>query len=106
MSGARSFDFRSAPADEDLLKRKCEQLQSRETSIFVQNLICQRPTGNTIYQLRGRVLRTLRHDGFDERLIEDLAEFEAMMASVFGLTDPEMPRLWDKVSDRHRQIFP
>ena len=105
LGGARSFDFRSEPADEALLATKCAHLQTSDTSNFVKLLICQRPTADGIYQLRGKVLRKVRGDVFDERVIQTEDEFADMLAGVFGLSDPEIPRLWSKVSERHAQVF-
>ena len=53
---AFSFDFRVAPADEALLARKCQFLQTDPASPFIQNLVVQRRTADKHLSLRGRVL--------------------------------------------------
>jgi N-hydroxyarylamine O-acetyltransferase len=103
--GARSFDFRAETADEALLSRQCAFLQSSDRSPFTQNLICQRPVDGAVMQLRGRVLRTVRPDSFDEHLIGTEAEFVRVLADIYGIEDPDLPRLWAKVCERHAQVF-
>ena len=105
LGGAPSFDFRAEAADEALLSAKCAELQTSPESNFVKLLICQRATPKGLYQLRGRVLRTVQPGSFDEQLIEDEDEFRRMLGDVFGLSDPEIPRLWRKVCERHAAVF-
>jgi N-hydroxyarylamine O-acetyltransferase len=103
--GAKSFDFRRAPADEGLLAAKCSYLQRWEESIFVQNLICQRHTPDGIVILRGRLLRTLSPDKLEDRLLNTADEFVSALQREFALDVPEAATLWPKVLARHAVLF-
>ena len=103
--GAKSFDFRLQRADENLLAEKCAYLQSAETSPFVQNLVCQRHTADGLTILRGRVLRKVRPDGQEERLLDSADELLATLISEFGLDVPEAGSLWPKIVERHAALF-
>jgi N-hydroxyarylamine O-acetyltransferase len=103
--GAASFDFRAEKTDEALLAEKCAFLQESETSVFRMLLICQRHRPDGLRLLRGKVLRSVTPEGYTERTLESLTEFETVLAEEFGLSDPEAPRLWDMVCERHAQFF-
>ena len=103
--GARSFDFIVEPADPELLAARCQWLQYDPTSHFVLNLIVQRYRGDTILQLRGRVLRTVTPAGVETRLIESADELVAVLATEFGLDAPEAAGLWPRVVARHEEVL-
>jgi N-hydroxyarylamine O-acetyltransferase len=103
--GAKSFDFRLAPANESLFAEKCAFLQTSETSPFVQNLVCQRHTKEGLSILRGRVLKTLTPQGASERLLESERDLVAVLGDTFALHVPEAPTLWPKICSRHEALF-
>jgi N-hydroxyarylamine O-acetyltransferase len=102
--GAPSFDFNLAPADEGLLARRCEHLQTAPTSIFVQNLVAQRHTPEGFQILRGRTIRRLTPTSQDDRVIESADELVALLRDVFSLDVPEVETLWPKICERHEQV--
>jgi N-hydroxyarylamine O-acetyltransferase len=105
-SGAPSFDFNLAPADESLLAAKCDSLQRAPDSIFVQNLICFRHGDSGFVVLRGRVLREVTPEGVSERVLENADEFRSVIADVFALNVPDAGSLWPKICARHAELFP
>lgn len=102
--GARDFDFRPEPADEALLERQCGWLQSSPESGFVQNLVCQTFQPEALQVLRGRVRRELTSAGTREWMLDDAAELQAELGSVFGL-DVDVTPLWPRIAARHRELF-
>jgi N-hydroxyarylamine O-acetyltransferase len=103
--GAKSFDFRLAPADESLLAKKCAYLQRWEESMFVQNLICQRHTAGGVTVLRGRMLRKITPAGAEDRLLDSAEELVSALQTEFDLNVPEAASLWPKVVARHAALF-
>lgn len=103
---AFSFDFLAGAADEALLARQCEALQSAPDSIFVQNLVVQQRQGETHLTLRGRVLMERGPKGEGKRMLSSADEFVAALRDRFGLDLPEAAGLWDKVCARHAELFP
>jgi N-hydroxyarylamine O-acetyltransferase len=103
--GAPSFDFNLEPADEALMAKKCDWLQSAPDSMFVQNTVCQRHTADGLAILRGRVLRALIPAGQADRLIRDADDYVAVLDKVFGLRLPEAASLWPKICARHESLF-
>jgi N-hydroxyarylamine O-acetyltransferase len=104
-SGAPSFDFNLAPADETLFAAQCRRLQTSPDSTFVQNVLCFRFTPEGLVNLRGRVLRTVTPQGVSERLLENAGEFQAVIGETLGLSVPEAATLWPRVCARHEQLF-
>ena len=103
--GAASFDFDPHPADETRLAAKCDELQTAETSVFVQNAVAFRQTPGAIDVLRGRVALRIRPDGVGKRLIENADDLVATLKDVFALDLPEAAGLWDKIAARHEQVM-
>jgi N-hydroxyarylamine O-acetyltransferase len=103
---AADFDFRSEPADQALLDEKSRQLQSDPQSGFVLNAVCQRHQPGAHHTLRGRVLKTLRNGVFEQRLVSDLADYEATLRDVFDLRAPAADVIWEKIAARHAVLFP
>ncbi|MFI4950965.1 MAG: arylamine N-acetyltransferase [Caulobacterales bacterium] len=103
--GAKSFDFVVEPADPALLAGRCDWLQYDATSHFVLNLIVQRYRGDTILQLRGRLLRTVTPAGVESRLIGSADELVEVLASDFALDVPEAAGLWPRVVARHDEVM-
>ena len=103
--GAPSFDFTTEPADPALLAEKCRWLQTWPESPFVLNATAQRHRPGEILVLRGRVMKTVRPDGADDRLIGSGEEFVEVLASDFDLHVPEAAELWPRIVARHQQLF-
>ena len=103
--GAASFDFDPHPADETRLAAKCDELQTAEASVFVQNAVAFRQTPGAIDVLRGRVALRIRPDGTGKRLIENADDLIATLKDVFALDLPEAAGLWDKIAARHEQVM-
>ena len=101
-----TMDFINAPADEALFEDTCADLQTDAESLFVQNLMCFRcrADGN-VDMLLGRVLVDLSTEEPQKRLIQDATEFAQILEQTFGLREPEVETLWQKVFDRHEARF-
>jgi N-hydroxyarylamine O-acetyltransferase len=102
---AFSFDFRIAPADEALLARKCQFLQTDPASPFIQNLVVQRRTANTHLSLRGRVLAVIHATHVDKTLLNSADELVATLRNSFDLDTPAAATLWPSISARHGALF-
>jgi N-hydroxyarylamine O-acetyltransferase len=103
---AFSFDFRVAPADEALLARKCQFLQTDPASPFVQNLVVQRrAAADTHLSLRGRVLAAIHATGVDKKLLNSADELVATLRDSFDLDAPEAATLWPSISARPEALF-
>ena len=100
-----SFDFRVAPADEALLARKCQFLQTDPASPFIQNLVVQRRTADTHLSLRGRVLATIYTTRVDKKLLNSADELVATLRDSFDLDIPEAASLWPSICARHEALF-
>ena len=99
------FDFRAAPADETLLARKCQFLQTDPASPFVQNLVVKRRTADTLISLRGRVLQAIHATRVDKRLLNSADELVATLRHSFDLDVPEAATLWPAICARHDALF-
>lgn len=100
-STAPSFDFKQEPADEDQLSAKCHWLGTAVESPFMNALVCQRvvPGG---YDLQvGRIATQVRPGGRVERLIHSADEFVQSIHDRFGLFEPALGTLWEKVCEQH-----
>jgi len=102
---AFSFDFRVAPADEALLERKCQFLQTDPASPFTQNLVVQRRTADTHLSLRGRVLATIHATRSDKQLLKSADELITTLRDSFDLDIPEVATLWPSICARHEALF-
>ena len=102
---AFSFDFRVAPADEALLARKCQWLQTDPASPFIQNLVVQRRTADTHLSLRGRVLTSIHATHVEKKLLNSQDELVATLRDSFGLDTPEAATLWPSICARHEALF-
>lgn len=102
---AFSFDFRAGPADEALLARKCQFLQTDPASPFIQSLVVQRRTADTHLSLRGRVLAAIHAARVDKKLLNSADELVATLRDSFGLDTPEAATLWSSICARHEALF-
>jgi N-hydroxyarylamine O-acetyltransferase len=100
-----SFDFRDAPADEELLARQCHRLQTSPDSGFVLNLACQQMSEDGVVVLQGRVLTRHTPEGKTRELLESADELEAALAREFGIEGVDVGILWPKVLARHEALF-
>ena len=105
--GARppDFDFHLNHGDEDLLALRCISLQTDPASIFVQNLICQRFTGNGHLQLLGRVLKRTGGLETSTHLLSSAGELTDVLADEFGLDEPAAADLWPRLCERHAELM-
>ena len=103
--GAKSFDFRVAPADPALLAEKCRWLQTWEESGFVLNLVAQRYRGDEILQLSGRRFRRVRPGERCDRILDSADELVACLKDDFTLDVPEVAALWPRVLARHEVVM-
>lgn len=103
--GAPDFDFRDEPADPALLASQCEWLQTAPESPFVQNATAQRHRPGEIVVLRGRVLKRVRPDAVEDRLIETADDYLETLARDFDLDLPEAAELWPRILRRHEELF-
>ena len=103
--GAASFDFNLAPVDEALLAKKCDEQQYAPGSHFVLNLFCFRFRANGVIGLRGRVVRTVTPDGYEDRILESAEELVRFFDEELDLRDPELASLWPKVCARHEIVM-
>jgi N-hydroxyarylamine O-acetyltransferase len=102
---AFSFDFRPAPAEEALLARRCQFLQTDPASPFTQNLVVQRRTADTHLSLRGRVLAATYATRVDKKLLNSADELVATLRDSFDLDTPEAATLWPAICARHEALF-
>jgi N-hydroxyarylamine O-acetyltransferase len=102
---AFSFDFRVAPADEVLLARKCQFLQTDPDSPFRQSLVVQRRTADTHLSLRGRVLKVIHSTRVERKLLNSADELVTTLRDSFDLDTPEAGILWPSICARHEVLF-
>jgi N-hydroxyarylamine O-acetyltransferase len=102
---APSYDFRHAAADEDLLAEKCAWLASAPDSPFVTGLVVQKfvPHGYDIQV--GRVAKQVSPQGKREWLIDSADELLETLSDRFGIDEPEVAGLWDRIVARHEAYF-
>jgi N-hydroxyarylamine O-acetyltransferase len=97
------YDFTLAPHRLGDFAAQCRRQQSSPNSGFVRVAVCHRLTLDGVDSLRGAVLATTRASGVEERVIGDGEEYQAVLATHFGLQLPETRRLWALVWERHQQ---
>ena len=105
LGGAPSFDFQLGPADETVLRAKCDWLQTSQESGFVQNVVCQRYTASGFLALRGKTLKSISGDQSTDRQLASADELASVLAGDFGLDLPEAAALWPKICARHDLLF-
>lgn len=99
-----TFDFLFESADEALLDRRCERLQSDSASMFRQNLVCQTMTETGLKALVGRTYKDTDR-GMEGHLIASEDELVHIITENFGINPPNLDGLWDKVVARHEELF-
>jgi len=103
--GAPNFDFSSEAADPAQLTAQCDWLQTSPQSPFRLNATAQRHRPGEVLVLRGRLLRRVRRDGFEERLIGSADELVEVLDREFDLDIPEAAALWPRILARHAELF-
>lgn len=103
--GPFTFDFRPEAADETLLDKRCQYLQSDPKSPFVQTLVAQRRRPKEHVILRGRTLTIVGDGGKATSLLQSADEMMDVLVSVFGLDEPGMRTLWPRICERHEALF-
>lgn len=101
-----SFDFHPDRCDETRLADKCIWQQGDPASVFVQNLVAQKRTGDAHVSLRGRVFDRFEAGSVDKRLLQSGAELVEVLRGEFGLDVPEAETLWSAICARHDELFP
>lgn len=101
-----SFDFHPDRCDEALLADKCIWQQSDPASVFVQNLVAQKRTGDAHVTLRGRVFTRLEAGREDKRLLQTGGELVEVLREEFDLDVPEAEARWPVICERHAELFP
>jgi N-hydroxyarylamine O-acetyltransferase len=99
------FDFKTIPAEEQLIAGKCHLLQHSLESTFVQNLVCQIMRANSVTCLTGQVLRFKTSKGTSKKLLNSAEELENVLSEVFGIQDPSAKSVWPRVRQRHIELF-
>jgi len=100
-----SFDFRTEPADEDLLASKCIWQGTNPASNFTTNLVVQKRFGSRHIALRGRVLTETGIERATRTILDSAEELVSVLNNTFGLDMPEAAALWPKVCARHAELF-
>ncbi len=100
-----TFDFSNAPADEALLQRQSDHLQTDPESYFVLNAEAIRMTDQGAVTLLGRVLRRLGPGGLEKSLIATPDQLQDVLAAEFGITGVDCSALWPRIVARHEQLF-
>jgi N-hydroxyarylamine O-acetyltransferase len=103
--GASSFDFNLAPVDEALLGAKCDEQQYALDSHFVLNLFCFRFRENSVVGVRGRVVRIVTPEGYEDRILNSADELVRFFDEELDLRDPELGSLWPKICARHEVVM-
>jgi N-hydroxyarylamine O-acetyltransferase len=103
--GAPSFDFNLAPVDEALLAAKCDEQQYAPQSHFVLNLFCFRFRPDGVIGVRGRVVRTVTPQGYEDRILNSADELVRFFDEELDLRDPELASLWPKICARHEVVM-
>lgn len=99
-----TFDFKDVPADLAVLQNHNRRQQTDADWELCANLVCQKMQAETVTCLTGRILRKKSAAGVQKTVIgED--EFEATLARLFGIEDPDVMSVWPGVAERHLQLF-
>jgi N-hydroxyarylamine O-acetyltransferase len=100
-TGAESYDFTLARADEALLDERCAWQQTSPDSPFVQNVVVQRHVADGLVMLRGKVLTRITAAGAAARDLASAEEYVDTLVDVFDLRVPEAATLWPAIEQRH-----
>ena len=100
------FDVRAGPVREEEFSARHQYLMTSPESGFVRVVMAQRRDRGGLDSLTGRVLHRVDEDGDASRQLDDIAEWEAVLVDVFGLSlDGVEPaareRLWQRICADH-----
>jgi N-hydroxyarylamine O-acetyltransferase len=71
----------------------------------VQNLFCFRFRENGVVGVRGRVVRTVTPEGYEDRILNSADELVRFFDEELDLRDPELASLWPKICARHEVVM-
>jgi N-hydroxyarylamine O-acetyltransferase len=100
-----TFDFKQEAADETLIARTNDELQTSPDAIFVQNFVAQIMRENSITCLTGKVMRDKTSDGTTKTILSSATELEHTLVEVFGIEDPGIQSIWPRIQARHAVLF-
>ncbi len=100
--GGPSFDFSLEPHLLEDFAEQCHELQTSQASGFVRLTVCHRFTGDGVVSLRGAEFTTVRQAGQTKLVLTSAAAYGRVLERTFGLTLPEVDRLWHKVWAGHQ----
>jgi N-hydroxyarylamine O-acetyltransferase len=92
-----SFDFALDLGDEALLEGRCRWLQTDRASPFVNNAVVQRYGPDRLDSLAGTVWTRIDASGVHPTAIEDAAAYAQLLDETFGVTIPDVDRLWARL---------
>ena len=101
-----SYDFKPGWCNEDLLSASHDRQMNDPDEIFRKTLVAKIRRGDDYLILRGRALETLKPGRKERRFADTPHDLAAILSDVFGLTEPDLDRLWPKITERHRQLWP
>jgi len=99
--GGAGFDFTLDAHQLDDFVPQSHELQTWEGSGFVQKTVCFRFTDQGYVCLRGALFTTVTESGQQERVIDNRADYQRILAEVFDLHLANTDALWEKVWARH-----
>ncbi|MBL6431830.1 MAG: arylamine N-acetyltransferase [Alphaproteobacteria bacterium] len=102
---ASSFDFTPEPVAPDHFDASSLRLQSDPASPFRLNLTAQRRLADRHLVLRGKILRTVRANGVEERHLASAGDLVTCLKDTFDLDVAEAASLWPRVEALHAEIF-
>lgn len=101
--GGFGFDLTTTPRNSADFAAQCEWLQTSPDSSFVRLTSCNRLTPAGYLTLRGLVLETVTPQALNERVIEDINDYRAVLRDQFDLDlGDDIDRLWPKVWASHQ----
>ncbi len=103
---AHCYDFAPDQCDENLLAERFDFQCNNPASIFRQNLSVNRRSGRNMLRIRSRLYEVFKPGHKNTRVLASADELLDVLASDFGLNEPELARMWPMICDRHAAIFP
>lgn len=94
-----SFDFSLDVTDPALMDHVCGLLQTDPSSPFVRNAILQHYAADRIDYLVGRTHTVITAKGIQTNDADSAEAYARAARDHFGLTIPDLPALWAKISE-------
>lgn len=101
-----SYDFKPGWCEENLLSKSHDWQVNNPSSIFRKTLIAKLRRDDDYFVLRGRTFETRKPGWKDTTILKTPEQAVSILEEVFGLTEPNLQRLWPKICARHKQMFP